>query len=312
MDSLKRQLFLTHSKPALLSAMGLTVAIIVVAILYFFSASLIDTVLPNAIRTNKLKVSINKSESLLRHWVLIKDSSTRLKRRRIWQEDIEPTMSLLMNNFQDKNQGYNVEIIETAQHLQAKLIELRDIQWWIEDITYYNDNNLAKYFLDKNISSVFDNLDKLLGSLHPNQQQNNKVKEKILITQKHLLKSFHVLTNTITYRETTSKEQFFYIINIADRLINDLSDEDYADIESQRILEWLRKEFDHYYQQSLKAINLRYSQYWDGSLQQLETNKSLLEFEVNNLISTLSHYENAKLEKKTSDLSNYLVVLVPT
>lgn len=308
MDSLKRQLFITHSKPTLISTIGLSTAIVIVAVLYYFSVSLTETVLPNAIRANNLKISVIKTESLLNSWVVSKDSSDNIERRKVWESNITPSIAALLESYQSKNNNYDASTIELAEALNTKLFHLRDTQWWIEDITHYNDNNLAKTLLDQKVSIIFDNLDRLLNALRHNSTttKQSSSKEKILLAQNYLLKSFNLLTKAVISGEEDPREKFYYLLYMADQHLQDINPKSNSSDDERRMLFWIDQEYNHYRLKSNEAIDLRHSKHWNGSLQQLKLKKVALEQEIESLLDTLTSNENAKLEKSTSNLSHYL------
>lgn len=159
---LHRRLFRSHMLIALIGLTLLVIMLAVTSILRSNALRLTQQRSPTA-RTSVLALAgVQRSLASLRGWMALGDE--RFKRERIatWEEEIEPSIALLKTlslDWEDPAQTRKLDRIESL------LKQLKQAQWWIEDVAQTPGNEPARVGLVHEVSPAFDEAGQAAASL---------------------------------------------------------------------------------------------------------------------------------------------------
>jgi hypothetical protein len=161
--SLGRQLLLSH-----LSVAAVGLAILCIALISTFELRarvnlLVNEGVPMMQASSQVLTGVQHSLANLRGWISLRDQKFLDDWQVAWREDIQPALALLNQECQ--------QVLEQAcdpqrlHNLKTLLADLRESQWWVQDIAHTPGNNPARvvYLLDVEPSA--DKLNSVMAAL---------------------------------------------------------------------------------------------------------------------------------------------------
>ena len=135
-SSLYQRLLRSHLQIAGVAGLLLCISLIMIAYFQHNAATIADIRLPSSMASARVVNGIEASNSHLRSWVLLGGADRVADRQMTWAKRIEPAMNEL-----DALAGAN-DLVSMAA-LRQKMENLKESQWWVEDIATTVGNNPA-------------------------------------------------------------------------------------------------------------------------------------------------------------------------
>ena len=170
-ESLRGKLLRSHLSIAGIGLLVATAALFAIQTLGAASRELTNNIAPTAQASVRLLNGINSSTSALRGWVSLGDKQFRTERRDAWENEITPAQAELRILMKDSHSVTNLTAIFTI------INDLKESQWWIEDVAQTPGNNRPKNNFNeiiKPLSSVILLSIAELLALEQNQTFSNK------------------------------------------------------------------------------------------------------------------------------------------
>jgi PAS domain S-box-containing protein len=116
---------------------------------------------PMAEASRAVLQGVERSLGDLRGWVVVPDKQFRVSRQRAWKEQIEPALQRLAAMDQQAGESDRILLAETTRLLS----ELREVQWWIENIAQTPGNVPARDLLQNDLQSKTDEIYELISAI---------------------------------------------------------------------------------------------------------------------------------------------------
>ena len=151
--TLRSKLLRSHLSIAVICLAMLVVMLLVTFWLRGYSMRLASVRGPTAQNSTQAQAGVQRSLASLRGWMLLGDAKFKTERFRAWNDEIDPAIARLqMLSSEWTDPANRARLTELNQALG----ELKDAQWWIEDVARTPGNQPAHVLLTREIQPVSD------------------------------------------------------------------------------------------------------------------------------------------------------------
>jgi PAS domain S-box-containing protein len=161
-DGLRAKLLRSHLAIALLGVGMLCIALATVMWTRSIGVRLAELDAPMAETSARTLVGLQRSLAGLRGWMALGGKSFRQERRRAWADEIEPSLERLEKLVRAAGDSEEVEIVSRVrEHLQ----DLKEAQWWIEDVAQTPGNSPAQVIMIESAEPVGTTIETAITAL---------------------------------------------------------------------------------------------------------------------------------------------------
>jgi signal transduction histidine kinase/DNA-binding response OmpR family regulator/HPt (histidine-containing phosphotransfer) domain-containing protein len=311
--TLQRKLIRSH---LVVAAIGLLVLVVTLITLL---SSLKDTrqlalVRGPAVRSsNQIRAGVQQSLASLRGWMIVADDELKKERRQAWDEEIAPKLQELYETVGD-DPANNSQLVE----IEKLLKELKETQWWIEEVAQTPGNEPARVLLVRDVQPVVEaTLSAITVIIQIERSQSDTgLSQKLGIMADlrfTLTRSLVILGNFVNESENTTEESFRNHVDDANRHVELLAG--FAKLlteEQTELLGLISDELRAYGVLSEQVIEARRSDQWNVAQYRLISEALPKARKVNSLLTSMTDAQN-ELMKSDADrvtrMSNITIVV---
>ena len=250
------------------------------------------------------RIGIQRSLAGLRGWVALGRREFREERRAAWVEDIQPAIARLHNLSQDWT---DVEDQERLAGLDPLLADLKESQWWVEDVAQTEGNKSARVILSKKVEPIarkmLSAIDAMIDSGDVKQiaDERNTVLARLSGLQIARMSSDHMLSNFVLLGEGWWEVGFHQNLAVASKALEQIASDAGALSEDQRrLLVILQQELPWYAHFSKEAIKAQNSERWNAAQYLMTTETVPLSEEVIARLNALSTNQIGLMQRETA------------
>ncbi|CDH43562.1 ATP-binding protein [Candidatus Contendibacter odensensis] len=305
--SLGRQLLLSH-----LSVAAVGLAILCIALISTFELRarvnlLVNEGVPLMQASSQMLTGVQHSLANLRGWVSLNDQKFLDDWQVAWREDIQPALALL--NQECRRVLEQACDLQRLQNLKALLADLRESQWWVQDIAHTPGNDPARvaYLLDVEPSA--DKLNSVIAALLQEEiAQDGGSERKILLARLAELQNAFATTHLLLREILGSnglnyEEQFRQQLERTTATVAQLTTSPLPTPEQSQFLNLLRMELRAFTQFAQEVIRIRRSPNWNIAIHTLAQETDPLANQVIALASALAANSRMRLEQEAEAAS---------
>ncbi len=259
------------------AALGVVLLIVALATTIWLRSNVraLSEVRAPALQASTMALSgVQHSLATLRGWVALADPDFREDRNHAWEGEIEPAMlslKSLSSEWDEKDRKLLTEAVET-------LMELKEWQWWIEDVANTPGNEPSRVLLMEELQPLAREIRQTVSGLIDEEKTLGGSSALLVVLADFrgvFLASETELTNYVADAGAEYKMGFEVSVGLAgDRLDQVDSFRKMLTRSQFDRLTWLRNEFDVYCRMAQQIIEMRESSRWNIS-QYLMTNKAV-------------------------------------
>ena len=250
------------------------------------------------------RIGIQRSLAGLRGWVALGRREFRKERRAAWVEDIQPAIARLHVLSQDWT---DVEDQDRLAGLDPLLADLKESQWWVEDVAQTEGNKSAGVILSKKVEPIarkmLSAIDAMIDSGDVKQiaDKRNTVLARLSGLQIARMFSDHMLSNFVLLGEGRWELGFHQNLAVASKALEQIASDAGALSEDQRrLLVILQQELPWYAHFSKEAIKARNSERWNAAQYLMTTETVPLSEEVIARLNALSANQIELMQRETA------------
>ncbi|MCU7925999.1 MAG: HAMP domain-containing histidine kinase [Candidatus Thiodiazotropha sp. (ex Dulcina madagascariensis)] len=289
--SLYQRLLISHLQIAAISAMLLCICAFMIAYFQHRLATIADVRLPAAMASSRIVNGIDASNSHLRSWVLLGDPQRIEARNIAWSEQIEPAIAEL------ETHSKSVELPELVT-LKRKMEQLKEAQWWVEDIATTEGNNPARMIYERELLPVYHKIQSAVIGLDWNSSAVSDVSDIQLataLTHQSLSEAVRQLSEAVRTGNIAEISEFREGSDSVLGMLNRLSDRIGQNVDTRRLLDWILREYQVYEDLADETIKTRRSNDWNRALFILRSEVEPLSVEAKGSIIALQSRHNELL-----------------
>ena len=294
--SLYHQLLSSHLQIAATAGVLLCVCLSMIVYFQHGSTTIADIRLPSSMASARVVNGIDGSNSSLRSWVLLGNSARVTDRQQIWSEQIEPAMSELDGLAGDGD-------IEAMASLRKSLDELRESQWWVEDVAATVGNNPARLIYERNLLPVYDRIQRSvvgLNAITTDSRNVSDIRIAAAVTHQNLSEAVRQLSEVVRTGTVAEVRDFHQGSEAVQGMLTQLSSHVSSNSEARPLLDWILREYAVYEELADRTIAIRQSDAWNRALHILRTETEPLSADVKNQLIALQSNHNGLLEADVS------------
>jgi adenylate cyclase len=284
----------------------LVVSLIAVAWLRANSNQLALERTPAVVATQHAQIGLQRSLAGLRGWVALGDKRFRLDRRAAWTEQIEPAIDELEHSGGAWSEPADRDHLA---ELAALLDDLKESQWWVEDVAQTEGNQPALHALRQRVVPISSSLSKAVEPLVANWDLDSgvdgAVKWKALTRfRRSLTSADDALARFVSEGEERWRHAF----------IESLDD---AEFEFERLASWpvgsvldraeqltfIALEFPSYARFAREAMAARQGDRWNVALHLMNTETVPLTLKATELLDGLAASQAALMDRDTKAIT---------
>lgn len=295
-SSLYHRLLSSHLQIAAIA--GLLLCICLMMIVYFqHGSSTIATVrLPSSMASARIVHGIEASNSQLRSWVLLGSVDHIRDRQRTWAEQIEPAMNEL-----DKLTGDN-DLASMAE-LRQKMLQLKESQWWVEDVATTMGNNPARLIYERDLLPIYERIQHAVIGLNGDPTDDRNISEIQLtaaLTHQNLSEAVRQLSEAVRTGSVAEIKDFHDGSETVQKMLAQLANQIEPGDDARPLLDWILREYHVYEQLAKQTITIRQSDDWNRALYILRSETEPLATDVKNALIVLQRDHNNLLQEDIS------------
>ena len=298
--SLYKQLLSSHLQIAGIAAVLLIVCLAMISYFQRGSTTIADIRLPSSVMSGHIMNGIETSNSYLRSWVLLGGENRVTSRRKIWFEQIEPTVDKLEAHSDESDSTLSIEL------LRSKMEQLKESQWWVEEIAATVGNKPARLIYERELLPIYRRIERAMAGLsnittddYPSDKKSNinEIRLSAAVTHQRLSEAIRQLSEAVRTGSATEIKDFYEgSVNVG-IMLSQLKDQiDPAD-DTRPLLEWILREYYVYEQLATQIISTRQSNDWNRALRILSSETEPLAKYINVFLSNLQEEHNNLLNK---------------
>ena len=253
-----------------LTAMGLVLlctSLIAIIWLRASTGHLIEQRVPAVKAAQVARIGVQRSLAGLRGWVTLGDQKFRVERENAWNEEIEPAMVRLTSLSQ---KGPTAPERVSLDELNRLLAELKESQWWVEDIAQAEGNEKARVILSQKVKPISRQILKSVRAIvgedirERNSADFEKFSRDMTGFQVARLSGDHMLGNFVVHGEGWSEVGFLQNLDVAQKTLRSVeSDTSILTKEQQEHVAALKKEISWYQNFAEEAMAARKDPQWN-------------------------------------------------
>ena len=292
-SSLYQRLLRSHLQIAGVAGLLLCISLTVIAYFQHSAATIADIRLPSSMASARVVNGIEASNSHLRSWVLLGGADRVADRQMTWAKRIEPAMNEL-----DALAGAN-DLVSMAA-LRQKMENLKESQWWVEDVATTVGNNPARLIYERDLLPIYDRIQRAvigLDGLSATGTNISEIRLTVVVTHKNLSEAVRQLSEAVRTGSVVEIGDFKNGSQEVQKLLTELSDQIELGNDARPLLDWILREYRVYEQLANQTIVIRQSDDWNRALYILRSETEPLATDVKNALTALQSEHNDLLQK---------------
>lgn len=270
---------------------------------------------PGVEATLQARIGVQRSLAGLRGWVALGRQEFRDDRRAAWIEDIQPALVRL----RDLGQAWtDVENLELLTALDPFLADLKESQWWVEDVAQSEGNEIARVILRTKVTPIARKMLLTIAAMIELEEIEEITDGRSILAPLHRLhtarmSSDHMLTNYVLlgegWRDVGFHQNLEFEITALDQLVSAAGS---LSQDQRRLLSNLQQEHPWYVHFSNEAIKARNSEQWNAAQFLMATETVPLSQELIAQLNALSarQIESMELEITNVDRVGQIAVVI--
>jgi signal transduction histidine kinase/CHASE3 domain sensor protein/ActR/RegA family two-component response regulator len=298
---LHRQLLFSHLSVALVGLIMLGVALIATYDLRAKVIGLASESSPMAQASLQLLTGIRHSLASLRGWATLGDPRFLDGWREAWRDEIQPAFGRLKNCPRLYPQDCTGEQL---RELEALLADLRESQWWVQDIVRTPGNEPARLLYNQDVEPNAARLHALLAALFQSEkEQEGGPERKTLLARVAELQDLLAATQ-LSLREilgidgSSYEHRFQESLDAVRSRLDTLAESPLLNGEQRPIIPLLRNELGVFAALGREVIRLRQSDGWNIALRAMVQETDPLANRAMALASAMAARARARLEQE--------------
>jgi len=250
------------------------------------------------------RIGIQRSLAGLRGWVALGRSEFRDERRAAWVEDIQPAIARLHDLSRDWT---DVEDQERLAGLDSLLADLKESQWWVEDVAQTEGNHSARVILRKKVEPIAramrSAIDAMIdsGDFKQGIDERSTALARLSRLQIAHMSSDHMLSNFVVHGDGWRESGFHQDLTVASQAIEQIASNLGALGEDQRSqLVILQQELPWYAHFAKESIAARRSERWNAAQYLMTTETVPLSEDLIGRLNALSTNQIGSMRRETA------------
>jgi len=260
---------------------------------------------PLAQASTRTLAGLQHSLAGLRGWMALGEESFRQGRNQAWTDEIEPSLEQLARLTRTTGESDEIQHVRRVQKL---LQELKDVQWWIEDVAQTPGNVPARVVVIKKVQPLGDKIDLANTALiELEKRQNSGVQRKSLLGRMADLRFAFASCRTtllelVAEGGTASTLRLYGHLEIVSNCIDRIAEApNLLSPNQQDILAWIRSEFAAYQMYCDEIISTPLLE-WNIARNLLATRAAPIATEVTRLLENLAKNHLHRMESTSAQL----------
>ncbi len=250
------------------------------------------------------RIGIQRSLAGLRGWVALGRGEFRDERRGAWVEDIQPAIARLHVLSRD---WADVEDQKRLAGLDPLLADLKESQWWVEDVAQTEGNMSARVILRKRVEPIartmLSTIDAMIdsGDVKQTIDERSTVLARLSGLQIARMSGDHMLSNFVLHGEGSWEVGFHQNLAVASKAIEQIASEAGAlSGDQRRLFVILQQELPWYAHFAKESMAARNSERWNAAQYLMTTETIPLSEEVIARLNALSTNQIESLQREAA------------
>lgn len=268
------KLLRSHLAVAVIGLAALAVGLLVTLWLRSYTLRLAEVRGPTVRNSTQTLEGVQKSLASLRGWVLLGDPAYKTERKEAWDQEIAPAVASLQLL---SPQWTNKENKTRLAQLRQKLKQLKEAQWWIEDVAQTPGNEPARVLLIHDIDPAADAVrEAITAVIEMEKHLPSADRRELLATMADFRANFSqghtLLVRFVERADKGDASAFHNTQNSAKRHLRFLIEESNLLLPAQReLMTLIRDEMRAYETSAEEVISTRSSDKWNVAQYRLAT-----------------------------------------
>ncbi|MBC8354441.1 MAG: response regulator [Planctomycetes bacterium] len=221
---------------------------------------------PTVRSSTQALAGVQRSLASLRGWMLLGDASFKAERFRAWNDEIDPEVANLRTLSEEWTDPANKERLT---ELRQALSDLKDAQWWIEDVARTPGNEPARVLLTQEVQPVSDAIASATSAMIQSEQQLPSDGRRSLLVafadmRDAVARSQNFMARFVQSAEVADEQAFRRELeHVKTRAIAVDGQKELLEREQSELLRVIQEELLAYESLSNQAIELRKSELWN-------------------------------------------------
>ncbi len=256
---------------------------------------------PAVVATQQVQIGLQRSLASLRGWVTLGDERFRVERMLAWTDQIAPAMADIR---QLSHTWPNLEDRMRLASLAWLLVELKESQWWVEDVAQTEGNVPALHLLRQRVEPIAAELHRVINAFMIDAEVGapagapTPMRVTMADFRNTFLSAENALVHFVAQGEAKWERVFTRAMRKAETLLDEMTDRLASWTPStQEQLAYLRQEFPWYRQFAQEAIAARQSVTWNVALYRTSQETIPLTTQITQLLDTLAAQQTALMQR---------------
>jgi len=255
---------------------------------------------PTMRESARTRTGVQRSLASLRGWVVLGDPALKKDREQAWSEDIEPAVQTLKTLSEQWTEPENCSRLTS---LQKTLRQLKQEQWWIEDVAQTPGNEPARVLLERDIGPLWLTMADAVNSMIAIEKEAPNADRLALLLsmtdlQQSLMRTRTYLGDFIADAAHADEFDFHISIKASRRHLSDLLTEGNRLSQEQNILLTMAdREFSAYERLAEEALTIRQSPNWNVANHRLATTALPQAIEATRILKEMSASQNELMQQ---------------
>lgn len=251
--------------------------------------------------TQRAQIGLQNSLAGLRGWVALGDPRFRSERRVAWSERIEPALTdiqLLRDTWPDPADHSRLA------ELSLGLVELKESQWWVEDVAQTEGNRPASRAVRQRLEPIARALRRVIDALLEDSDSTPAVRAAAASFRDELSTAQHALARFVAEGEQQWDRAFATALSDAEQSLEDTTRQAALLPQPQRDrIAYLNRELPWYRHFAEEALAARRSPSWNAALHRMSTETIPLTQQVSTLLDALAASQTGLMDRDTQFIS---------
>ena len=305
-DGLYRKLLRSHLSVAAIGTLMLAILLCIILWLRSNALRLSELRGPTAQASSAVLAGVQHSLAGLRGWMLLGNTEFRSDRRIAWSDEIDPNIE---NLHALSEQWSNVGHRDRLKIISHKLEDLRDAQWWIEDVANTPGNEPARAFAEQKAYPVSVSIiEAITAAIDLEKEQDRPNRKDLLAVMADFRESFSLsqatLRDFLEQGLDVQQRQLLSHLNIAEDHLETLNrHSERLTHEQRRLYIWTRSEFSGYRLLIGSVVELRNSPEWHLAQHWMASEAAPLAREIGDLLTSMSSSQRELMQADSNSVA---------
>ena len=245
---------------------------------------------PAVVATQRCQIGLQRSLAGLRGWVALGDQRFRTHRRAAWTEQIEPALRDLRGLRETWPNPADRERVDVLTRL---LVELKESQWWVEDVAHTEGNQPALHTLRQRVEPISRTIAKTIDTLVDSAGAD--VLGLLVRFRRAFTSADDGLARFVADGDTLRERAFVEDLDAAERALVGLAESSFAPDHAERVA-FLVRELLPFSRFAGEAVAARRGEEWNVALYRMRKETVALTQEVTGLLDRLAASQNAMMQ----------------